>query len=111
MPISIGIIFDSHLKKYMDNIYNSLYMRGESRAICRLIVLSSLDGLIKFYINCHMTKFPKWAVIALNKSVRGHFWMHSCNNDRLTYETGDHENNAVVKAQFLIKVLDELALL
>ena len=76
-------------------------MRGESRAICRLIVLSSLDGLIKFYINCHMTKFPKWAVIALNKSVRGHFWMHSCNNDRLTYETGDHENKAVVKAQFL----------
>lgn len=37
--------------------------------------------------------------------------MHSCNNDRLTYETGDHENKAVVKAQFLIKVLDELALL
>ena len=27
--------------------------------------------------------------------------MHSCNNDRLTYETGDHENKAVVKAQFL----------
>ena len=46
-------------KKYVDNIYNSFYMRGESRAICRLIVLSSLDGLIKFYINCHMTKFPK----------------------------------------------------
>ena len=98
MPIAIGIILDSHLKKYMDNIYNSFYMRDESRAICRLIVLSSLDGLIKFSINCHMTKFPKWAVIALNKSVRGHFWMHSCNNDRLTYETDDHENKAVVKA-------------
>ena len=35
--------------------------------------------------------------------------MHSCNNDRLTYETDVHENKAVLKAKFLIKVLDELA--